>query len=293
MIVQVYSAVNLFWVLCNSAVINFCQFSLWLLIRPFDNALYRRLMGCVLCLVPCVRACAICSLSHTHRSLSLDRCVAYEQVVHPVALGRRRLVLFPRSQARDHVRSRCSLSLTVHDSRECLSYVSAVAKSPRTRRVLRSSLRTTKWTPTGGTSGKVRPLALLSIAPVNDTHLRPTRCDCPTAARAHKGAGNIKIVLKEQLKYVPIIGWGMRLFEFLFLKRSIDHDSAHIKGPSTRLASAIASRVSSLTHHESSLDRVDSVHGQSDRRRLPVLARDLSRRHDDPQGVRRQVPGVR
>lgn len=53
---------------------------------------------------------------------------------------------------------------------------------------------------------------------------------CPIAARAHKGAGNIKIVLKDQLKYVPIIGWGMRLFEFLFLRRSIDHDSAHIKG---------------------------------------------------------------
>lgn len=50
------------------------------------------------------------------------------------------------------------------------------------------------------------------------------------AARAYNGAGNIKIVLKDQLKYVPIIGWGMRLFEFLFLRRSIDHDSAHIKG---------------------------------------------------------------
>lgn len=47
MIVLVYSAVNLLWLLCNSAVINFCQFSLWLLVRPFDNALYRRLMGYV------------------------------------------------------------------------------------------------------------------------------------------------------------------------------------------------------------------------------------------------------
>lgn len=47
MIVQVYSAVNLLWILCNSAVINFCQFVLWLLVRPFDNALYRRIMGYV------------------------------------------------------------------------------------------------------------------------------------------------------------------------------------------------------------------------------------------------------
>lgn len=50
------------------------------------------------------------------------------------------------------------------------------------------------------------------------------------AARSQRGAGNIKIVLKEQLKYVPIIGWGMRLFEFLFLRRSIEHDKVHIKG---------------------------------------------------------------
>lgn len=48
------------------------------------------------------------------------------------------------------------------------------------------------------------------------------------AARASRGAGNIKIVLKDQLKYLPVIGWGMRLFEFLFLRRSIDHDAVHI-----------------------------------------------------------------
>jgi hypothetical protein len=48
-------------------------------------------------------------------------------------------------------------------------------------------------------------------------------------ARAFHGAGNIKIVLKEPLKYLPILGWGMRLFEFLFLKRSLEHDAQRIR----------------------------------------------------------------
>ncbi|KAL0583646.1 hypothetical protein ABG067_006459 [Albugo candida] len=49
-------------------------------------------------------------------------------------------------------------------------------------------------------------------------------------ARSAQAAGNIKIVLKEQLKYVPIVGWGMRWFEFLFLRRRLDHDLKHIRG---------------------------------------------------------------
>ncbi|GMF35922.1 unnamed protein product [Phytophthora fragariaefolia] len=49
------------------------------------------------------------------------------------------------------------------------------------------------------------------------------------AARHQRAAGNVKIVLKDQLKYLPIIGWGMRLFQFLFLRRRIDEDAAHIK----------------------------------------------------------------
>ncbi|RLN59685.1 hypothetical protein BBJ29_003648 [Phytophthora kernoviae] len=49
------------------------------------------------------------------------------------------------------------------------------------------------------------------------------------AARHQQAAGNIKIVLKDQLKYLPIIGWGMRLFQFLFLRRRIDEDEQHIK----------------------------------------------------------------
>ncbi len=50
------------------------------------------------------------------------------------------------------------------------------------------------------------------------------------AARHTEGAGNIKIVLKDQLKYVPIVGWGMRLMEFLFLRRNLEKDAKHIKG---------------------------------------------------------------
>jgi hypothetical protein len=44
---HLYSALNLLWILCNSACINFLQFCLWCLVRPFNKALYRRLMGCV------------------------------------------------------------------------------------------------------------------------------------------------------------------------------------------------------------------------------------------------------
>ncbi|TPX41920.1 hypothetical protein SeLEV6574_g05859 [Synchytrium endobioticum] len=36
--------------------------------------------------------------------------------------------------------------------------------------------------------------------------------------------GDIKIVLKESLKHVPIFGWGMIFFEFLFLKRKMAED---------------------------------------------------------------------
>lgn len=42
---HLYSAANLLWILCNSALVNFCQFCLWCLVRPFDTALYRRLMA--------------------------------------------------------------------------------------------------------------------------------------------------------------------------------------------------------------------------------------------------------
>uniref|UniRef100_K3X6I6 Phospholipid/glycerol acyltransferase domain-containing protein n=1 Tax=Globisporangium ultimum (strain ATCC 200006 / CBS 805.95 / DAOM BR144) TaxID=431595 RepID=K3X6I6_GLOUD len=145
MMLQLYSALNLLWFLCNSAVINFCQFTIWLLVRPFDNALYRRLMG------------------------------SYVQ------------------------------SLWVDVASSCF---------PEAKLVVTGEIPT----------DKTRPAIIIANHQVDADWWYIWQ-----AARAYKGAGNIKIVLKDQLKYVPIIGWGMRLFEFLFLRRSIDHDSKHIK----------------------------------------------------------------
>ncbi len=36
--------------------------------------------------------------------------------------------------------------------------------------------------------------------------------------------GRIFIVLKESLKRIPVIGWGMRLSQFIFLKRNWEQD---------------------------------------------------------------------
>ncbi len=49
-------------------------------------------------------------------------------------------------------------------------------------------------------------------------------------ARLHGAAGNVKICLKNELKRVPIVGWGMQMFEFLFLKRNIEQDCVHVRG---------------------------------------------------------------
>jgi 1-acyl-sn-glycerol-3-phosphate acyltransferase len=37
-------------------------------------------------------------------------------------------------------------------------------------------------------------------------------------------SGHVKIMLKEAIKYVPIMGWGCRLFGFIFLKRNWAED---------------------------------------------------------------------
>ncbi|TYZ61178.1 hypothetical protein PybrP1_012394 [[Pythium] brassicae (nom. inval.)] len=137
MMLQVYSAANLLWILCNSAVINFCQFVLWLLVRPLDGALYRRLMGSLV------------------QALWVDVAATCFPDAKLVVTGE-----VPKDTA--------------------------------------------------------RPVIIIANHQVD-------------ADWWYIWQGNIKIVLKDQLKYVPIIGWGMRLFEFLFLRRSIDHDSAHIK----------------------------------------------------------------
>ncbi|DAZ99266.1 TPA: hypothetical protein N0F65_005434 [Lagenidium giganteum] len=146
MIVLIYSALNLLWILCNSALLNFLQFALYILVRPFDHALYRRIMarGIQPLWVDIVSSC------------------------------------FPQT-----------------------------------------TLAITGEVPTD----RGRPVIIIANHQVDADWWYIWQ-----AARAYKGSGNIKIVLKEQLKFLPIIGWGMRLFEFLFLRRSLEHDSKHIRG---------------------------------------------------------------
>lgn len=40
--------------------------------------------------------------------------------------------------------------------------------------------------------------------------------------------GRIFIVLKESLRRIPVIGWGMQLYQFIFLKRNWEKDKAHL-----------------------------------------------------------------
>lgn len=144
MIVHVYSALNLLWILCNSAIVNSMQFCLYLFVRPFNTGVHRRAMGWIQSVwVGVTSAC------------------------------------FPTTQ---------------------LDITGELPSDP------------------------TRPVIIIANHQVDADWWYIWQ-----AARHHESAGNIKIVLKEQLKFVPIIGWGMRLFEFLFLKRSIDHDAKHIK----------------------------------------------------------------
>ncbi|KAJ3282920.1 hypothetical protein HK104_010652 [Borealophlyctis nickersoniae] len=47
-------------------------------------------------------------------------------------------------------------------------------------------------------------------------------------AWARKAHGEVKIILKESLKWIPIIGWGMQFFEFIFLARKWAIDKAKL-----------------------------------------------------------------
>ncbi|KAF0689261.1 Aste57867_19273 [Aphanomyces stellatus] len=47
-------------------------------------------------------------------------------------------------------------------------------------------------------------------------------------ARRHGGGGRLKICLKHELKLVPVFGWGLSLFEFLFVRRNLDADRMHV-----------------------------------------------------------------
>ncbi|OQR84292.1 1-acyl-sn-glycerol-3-phosphate acyltransferase [Achlya hypogyna] len=47
--------------------------------------------------------------------------------------------------------------------------------------------------------------------------------------RAQGGIANVKIVMKESLAKIPIFGWGMSMFESLFLRRDLAHDKRHVQ----------------------------------------------------------------
>ncbi|RQM10454.1 hypothetical protein DD237_003921 [Peronospora effusa] len=144
-VIHLYSVLNLLWILCNGVCINFLQFCLYCLVRPFNKVLYRQLMGSMA------------------QSLWIDV---------------------------------------------------ASASFPQTKLSITGELP----------SDPTKPIILLANHQVDADWWYIWQ-----AARQQKAAGNIKIVLKDQLKYLPIIGWGMRLFEFLFLRRRVDQDQEHIK----------------------------------------------------------------
>ena len=60
------------------------------------------------------------------------------------------------------------------------------------------------------------------------------------AARYYGAHSTLKVILKEALKYVPLLGFAMTLLEFLFLKRDWESDRANLQ---RRLASFARDRV--------------------------------------------------
>ncbi|EUC63798.1 acyltransferase [Rhizoctonia solani AG-3 Rhs1AP] len=55
--------------------------------------------------------------------------------------------------------------------------------------------------------------------------------------RAH---ADVLIILKDSLKWIPIVGWGMQFFQFIFLARSWAHDKERLTSHLTRLARTAA-----------------------------------------------------
>ena len=54
-------------------------------------------------------------------------------------------------------------------------------------------------------------------------HLQPA-----DPSSSHASASGLKIVLKAQLKQVPVIGWGMQFFDFLFVARRWEADQSYL-----------------------------------------------------------------
>ncbi|KDO29801.1 hypothetical protein SPRG_04915 [Saprolegnia parasitica CBS 223.65] len=47
--------------------------------------------------------------------------------------------------------------------------------------------------------------------------------------QAHGGTPNVKIAMKDSLAKLPVFGWGMYMFETLFLRRDLAHDKPHVQ----------------------------------------------------------------
>ncbi|EQC41960.1 hypothetical protein SDRG_00809 [Saprolegnia diclina VS20] len=145
MIVQATSVLHVLWILCNSAVFNLYQLAIYVTIRPFNRALYRKVMG-----AQCQQAWVdVLSCS------------------------------FPKAN------------------------IVATGDIP---------------------TDIAKPMIILANHQVDADWWYLWQM-----ARLQGAAGNVKITLKGELKHVPIIGWGMQFFEFLFLKRNIEHDRLHVQ----------------------------------------------------------------
>ncbi|KAI8828439.1 hypothetical protein BC829DRAFT_412191 [Chytridium lagenaria] len=98
-----------------------------------------------------------------------------------------------------------------------------------------------------------------------------------------KGAhGDIRIILKDSLKWVPIVGWGMQFFEFIFLSRRIQVDEPRLRSSMVKIRSLIPSSKTSQNtpyHHRGFLS------GSSSSLKAPKIQR-VRRKNNIPLNLR-------
>lgn len=146
------SACQLFWIVCNCAILNFYQVLMFVLIRPFNRSLYKRLVS-ELITTPWVN---IMSCIFPPSSLVVSGTIPHES-------------------------NKPCIIIANHQVDADWWYIWQVAK-------------------------------------------------------LSQSAGNIKVVLKAQLKHVPIFGWGMQMMDFIFLKRDMTKDRAKIQRQMTEFS---------------------------------------------------------
>ncbi|KAJ3203833.1 hypothetical protein HDU67_009903, partial [Dinochytrium kinnereticum] len=68
-----------------------------------------------------------------------------------------------------------------------------------------------------------------------------------------KGAhGDVRIILKDSLKWIPIVGWGMQFFEFIFLSRKIAIDESRLRSNMSKIRSIASPPPASASSSSSS-----------------------------------------